>query len=189
MTTSVDEIHGRLTAALPAVGRDVAAALGDGWTSAQQYSHSVFLVGPDGAKLMVTASRRQVGKYSVVGCAPDGGTYWRDTGINVSATRGASAIAREIARRLLPAYLVNLAEAQARLARRAEADANRAAVIDQIQAALPFLRKGETMSNQQGRTTLTVRVEHSGNVRVKVDGSVDDILPALLALRGVSASG
>jgi hypothetical protein len=121
----------------------VASELSDaeGVWKADSTARTVVLVRPDGARLSFgTVDPYTVDKLRISGRYPDGvlgsnGMYGLEHArIGVARERGPRAIAREIERRLLPAYLPELRRAQAWLAERHADEAVRDAVVRELSA-------------------------------------------------------
>ena len=78
---------------------------GPGWHNTQRRLH-----GPDQAVLYVSTSYQEPGRIAAHGGYPSTTTTVGREDITVAVSRGPAVIAREINRRLLPAYLARLAE-------------------------------------------------------------------------------
>jgi len=123
----------------------IAAALGPGWTvDATADTPGAHLAHPDGRRLFLHVPYNARGRLAIRGVYPPvDSVYGRDADpveITVSVTRPAEAVAREITKRLLPAYEPRLTHAVARAARRAAEQAQRDEVADRLRQALPGTR-------------------------------------------------
>ena len=105
---------------MPAIVRDIApaiaAALGDGWTATQSEhnENAATLSGPAGAEVFIwtNAYPHRHQRAEIVGQYPEHKPYdVKRHEITVSLDKTAEQIARDITRRLLPAYLPDLARA------------------------------------------------------------------------------
>lgn len=138
------------------LGAEISAQLGDGWSvdQAEQFQELpvAYLDGPDGARLMLNTDWRDQGRIKVSGCYPTDHNVYRSEShdIGVSRNRGSVTIAREITRRLMPAYLPELQVSQQALQRSVEAFQARTAAAEQICAALPGTRMPDIDSGRYG---------------------------------------
>lgn len=176
---------------------DVASALGDGWSHEATDENIRYgfthLAGPNGARLSIGHDRyRSGGKLEISGAYPDNQVYGLPTiKIGVGETRGAAVIAKEISRRVLPDYLVELERVVADNARRgANADARRV-LATELAAVVGGRIDGDDRS---ARTS--VRTYRSGSISFEIDydgtsGSVEassltvDQLHAIAAILAV----
>lgn len=173
------------------LAQEVAPLLGEGWaydTTRDDYTWAAFIDGPNGARLMIAAPAYTPApaKLEINALLPDGSRdvlRYNENGrheIGVSESRGAQVIAREITRRLLPAYLEQLADVQTRITKQQHAAATRAEVVQSL--ALAF--RGSVASN--GHRPDEARFGHGsrdyyGSVTVRHDATKVD-----LEMRGVS---
>jgi hypothetical protein len=139
---------------------------------------TVRLHGPDGAVLTLTRQRNNPLRLSVHGRYPPGTTqvayHLPSHTITISISRGAQAIARDIARRLLPGYLADLARAQQALHTRADASRARERVAAQLLAVVPGLRRG--VASDTRVTLVYYGQRHSGtNGSVEISGPGDEV--------------
>jgi hypothetical protein len=119
----------------PTLAADVAAGLGLGWVADPEVTDwQAWVCGPDGQRLLLSPpdNRECPQRVQVQTCFPwSSGSYHRSVEsrhITCALARGAEDVARDIARRLLPGYLEELAEDRRR-AERVEADENRRQVM------------------------------------------------------------
>ena len=127
------------------LAHDTAAALGTGWRADRgPRSNSAYLCHADGRRLWFATNTRTPTQLLVNGEYPKSCYYYRDgegrETIGVSAARGARAIARDIARRLLPRYELTLSKVSAHLAASYQAAAGRAETASRLGAAYPAAR-------------------------------------------------
>lgn len=168
------------------LAREIAPALGDGWTvddDREPYDWAAFINGPNGATVRIGVDRYgspESGKVECYAFLPNGSRdvlRYDENGrhvINVSESRGAAVIAREIARRLLPAYLEQLADVNGRIARQNAAATLRAETIESL--ARDF--KGSVASN--GHKPNEARFGHGsrdyyGSVEIRHDSKSVDL--------------
>lgn len=131
---------------MPMLAREVAAALGDEWSSeAGDYEdRDAFLIGPEGARILMDTNvwrRSEQGRIVLRGITPHGlheHAPIRDhtTAISVSQTKDATQIARDVQRRLLPSYRAYLAAALANKNHHEARDAARAALAAELATRL-----------------------------------------------------
>jgi len=167
-----------------ALARQLAAVMPD-WTFGQDpdASHMVYLTGPDGAKLFVGVDHdapyaKRDERASISGSYP--GNYddrphsVEHHSISVKISRGAAAIAKDVARRLLPDYLQDLALVQANIIARVNDLEARTMAAARLADALPNAR-ADKQDHRSTRTT--VRFSNAtghalyGDVDVNYDGS------------------
>ncbi len=135
------------------------------------------LHGPDGAALALIRLWHNPLRVSVHGGYPAGTAqvayHLPSHSITVAVSRGAQAVAGDIARRLLPGYLADLARAQEALRARADATQAREKVAAGLLAAVPGLRRGVASDT---RVTL-VHYGHGGGASgsVEISGSGDEV--------------
>lgn len=168
----------------------LATALGPGWRVNPEFDHSwgAVLEGPDGLSLLLDMS--QDGKISITGCAPGGGTF-EHTRIGVSMYRGPEAVARDITRRLLPGYRLELASALEERAALEAARERRRVLAQELHAMCAV---AEPMREVPGRvyvdfTTVngesaSIDVYSEGKATFSIHGSSPDTLRKLLAAIG-----
>jgi hypothetical protein len=179
----------------------IAVELGAGWRAGSGWTgESAFVRHEDGRGLFILAlsfpfSAR--GRAEVRGVYPQGwgGDRDRDPVITVSMSRKADAVARDIRRRMLPAYAERLAKARARVARDDADRGERERVAALIMAAVP----GTVVDQVQGwASAISLRLASGGYrnqcvIRSGSDGATVDLdvraLPAADALRMLAALG
>ncbi|HTF53576.1 MAG TPA: hypothetical protein VK735_39540 [Pseudonocardia sp.] len=142
-----------IRAIAPDVARELTAADGQSWVvEASKYDHDCMLAGPDGARIHLAASGRNsyddASRIEASGNYPLGAYSEVYPGLaNVRATvateRGAKAIAKAIATRVLPEYRAELARAQAALRKRDEAEVGRAKLGESLSKLAPGAHVGE----------------------------------------------
>jgi hypothetical protein len=123
----------------------IAAALGPDWTvNASTDTPGAHIAHPDGRRLFLRVPWNAPGRLAISGVYPPvDSVYGRDADpvqITVGLTRPAEAVAREITRRLLPAYEPLLAHAVAQTQRRDGEQAQRGRAAEQLCQALPGTR-------------------------------------------------
>lgn len=124
----------------------IAAALGPDWAvDATADTPGVHIAHRDGRRLLfLRVPYNAPGRLAISGVYPPvDSAYGRDADpvqITVGLTRPAEAVAREITRRLLPAYEPRLAHAVAQAQRRAGEQALRDEVVERLCQALPGTR-------------------------------------------------
>lgn len=123
------------------LARGVAAELGPDWRATvepgQEDWPGVYLVGPDQAKLYLRGVWNDAGRLQVSGGYPQNHGRPQVYSITVARTRGATVIAREITRRLLPSYLKTLAEVIADIERDRQAAERRAYNAGELAKLIP----------------------------------------------------
>lgn len=191
---------------LPDLAAQVVAEMGKSWSVApanpDDYDrdvsapYSVHLDGPAGARLWLQVDFRRPERVNVRGVLEPGARYRIDqkiydparVEISVAVSRGARMVARDIARRLWPAYWAGLnADAAARAEEKAQADALSAAAADFAARFGMAMRTDTDNRRASGRwgddtreATLMLRGDGGhGTVTVSADAT---ILAAVLAL-------
>lgn len=156
----------------------VAPELGAGWTvdtdPALQEHRGTYLDGPDGMRLLLYLDWKTAGRLIVQVCYPDGarkpyGVECHKIGVGLD--RGPDVIAREITRRLLPAYTSELASVGSRLDRD---DANRAAremFATQVGTIVPAAR---LLPHRQSITSTEISLPGYGN-EITINYAADEI--------------
>lgn len=97
------------------VARSLSAARGEQWTQGEGWdSGQRRLHGPDGAALFISYDYRSPARVSVSGEMPRTDRPLGRHHVTAAASRGAEGIAGDVARRLLPGYLADLATARER---------------------------------------------------------------------------
>jgi hypothetical protein len=134
------------------VATAIAAALGDGWRAEAWEHHewSAFLRHADGRGLFLEGwSLKAKGRFVVEGVYPRGWVprQGEELSVTVSACRDPVAVARDLARRMLPRYGELLEVARERCAAQDRAAAARDAVAAAVMAAVPgsYLERGNTV--------------------------------------------
>lgn len=130
------------------VAAEVAAALGEGWSVAtDRVTVGADIAHTDGRALFIRELWNAKGRWTIAGIYPESPASDRFAGdgkpmprITVAATRTPAAIAREITRRLLPAYETRLADVRAHIVRATDDAAERERVAALLCAALPGTR-------------------------------------------------
>lgn len=187
-----------LRKSLPALGRDVALALGKGWSVSQAESWRVDLSGPNGLILSIHAEHGLPDHVVIYGVFPrsvaDSGAYVGNIKrgeIKVRADRGAATIAKEIMRRLMPVYVPALAEALKRTDERLDDAATRDAVAAEIAALMraPAAARyrhgdGPGASVYVSHGDVRVEVRPGGYIRAEISGQVNDKMRAMFAAFG-----
>ncbi len=141
---------------LARLARAVASHL-DGFTArtVDDFGCRARLDHPDGRSLYLHRQYKDGGRVEIAGVYPHSDYYFR-TGEHVSITvaiaRGPAVIAREITRRLLPAYTDVLGKVQAHIAKQADDQANRARAAERLAALIP----GSSIHDDGNRAT-TIR--------------------------------
>ncbi|GGP12251.1 hypothetical protein LDL08_19830 [Nonomuraea glycinis] len=148
----------------------------DGFTPQIRPGHPAYLIGPEGARLVVHPLWRQEGRITVLGVYPDGYRSLfpdlRRHQISVSATRSPEHVAKKIARGLLPGYLRDLATCRARLSGQKAEEATRAELVETLLTMLP----GATFTEKQRETVLQWRLgATSGSFAVYGDTTSNSI--------------
>lgn len=178
-TTDVDDVS------LSTLSRAVATHLGPEWTldltTLGEPDRPIGLHGPDGARLLIgfdNWSRPQ--RAEIWGTYPDRiGLDYRlpRHEITCSRGRGAQVIAREITRRLLPEYLVDLSTAHDIAARRARQKQARADTAGRIAAVLPgaHLSEDDSRGSLSREIRLNLPGEAWGDVHLDLDGQAADV--------------
>ncbi len=138
------------------LARAVAAQL-DGFQvqTDNEIGHAVWLGHPDGRRLFVRRPWNHHDRVEISGHYPHSDYYFgpgEHIKITVAIAREPAAIAKEITRRLLPAYVQVLAKVQAHLARQAADDTRRA----QLAARLARLIPGASV-HDDGHHSTTIR--------------------------------
>jgi len=180
-------------------GRAVAAALGDGWHAEPSHSTAAFARHADGRGLFLCAMSQPWsarGRVRVTGEYPHHQAWRRrQVQVTVSMGRDPRAVARDLQRRLLPAYDAEFAvalEAEAvRAADWAEVDRYAAAVL----AAVPGSER-MTVGVPDGEALVSLRghgYRHNVRIRSGSDGTAVDMdlrgIPAADAVRMLAALG
>ena len=197
-TTDRDDLD---DATLGILARDVARHLGPNWTldtSALGERHRPLALNrPDGARLLIgfddwTRARR----VEIWGTYPDRIRITHRLPrheITVSRARGAQVIAREIVRRLLPAYQPDLCRAREIVLRRAQQKQDRDRLAEQITEALPRTQ----LIEDEARGTLSCDLREAlpgrawGSIDLDRDGQAATVdlhqIPAYVVVRVVAA--
>jgi hypothetical protein len=168
------------------LARGAATHLG-GWQVRPSEGPGYLLSGPAGEELLAQRVWNDRSRVLVTGCYPAGEDTWRLPvhEITVAAARGPAVIAREIGRRLLPGYRVDLAQQAERAARLAAGDRQRAQRVAALLAVIP----AATVTDGTGHAS-TISWPHTeaagrGSIRLSGDGSTTSIeltaAPAQLA--------
>lgn len=169
------------------LAREIAPLLGDGWAydaTREDFTWAAFIDGPNGERLQLAAPMYDApGKVTIHANLPDGSRdvlRYDENGrheIGVSESRGAQVIAREITRRLLPSYLEQLADVQARISRKNHAAEVRADVVANLARAF----RGSVASNPDELRFGHGSRDYYGSVTVRHDATAVD-----LEMHGVS---
>lgn len=172
----------------------VARRLAGFQTPAVNHLHAarVWLSGPRGQRLEVAYDDYRRERASVRGLYPAGAVTddLPNHRITVAVARGPQVIAHEITRRLLPAYLSDLAVAQQRIADRRHDDQSRARMAERLLTIAP----GGRCSEYENETSLTWYSDHiSLKLRLSGDGQLAFAelgwMPPTLTTRIVQAVG
>ncbi len=152
-----------------ALARQVAAHL-DGFTAVHR-DHNACLRGPDGQELWLHPMWNHPGRVEIGGHYPPCDETYRlpSHKITVAVARGPQTIAKEITRRLLPAYQHDLKIAHDRIAQTARDHQQRTRHAAALRATIGGCR----ISDDQ-RETMIVWYEHGsggGSIRLHGDGS------------------
>ncbi|MEV4105573.1 hypothetical protein AB0J42_35470 [Nonomuraea sp. NPDC049649] len=133
------------------------AAYMDGFAPQIRPGHPAYLVGPDGARLVVHPLWRHEGRVLVVGLYPGGSRSrfkdLRNHQITVTATRGAEHVAKKIVRKLLPRYLRDLAACRERQNGKTADKTARVELVETLLSLLP----GVTFTENDRETVLQWR--------------------------------
>lgn len=184
----------KLRAELPTLAREIAAELGEGWSTSHDseggHVFNVRLMGPDGACLNLTVDWNSKGKVKIGGSYLGGAhRLWglNHYDIGVSANRGAAKIAAEIKRRLLPDYLVELERFKGMMVAEQASQDERRRVADLIAATLPQLRRSNDGNSfslySNDHVSLNVDVREGGSISIdRCYGDETALLPALVAM-------
>lgn len=177
----------------------VAAALGGGWAAEPVHERGASLRHPDGRALFLFApdypwSKR--GRVRVSGVYPQHQAWRRERAeVTVGMGRDPGAVARDLRRRLLPAYEAELAVAVAAEAGRVRDAAGVERVAAAVLAAVPGSRE-VAVGVPEGEARLDLRghgYRHDVRVRSSVDGTEVDMdlrgVPAADAVRMLAALG
>src|SRR5215831_10736070 len=183
---------------LPGLAAAVAAELGADWRAdVREHLVHVKRAGTDEA-LHLSVTWNKPTMVRVAGVYPEGS---RDVyglehhSINVGGGRGAAAIAREITRRLMPAYLVELVKAQAGIARNGKARDRQREVADAIAESHPHLwrsKDGVDFSSgyKSSGPSFRLTVREGGSVAVdRVYGDADAMMGVVAALAATCREG
>jgi hypothetical protein len=176
--------------------REVATHLGEGWAAqaaTEDLGYRVVVIqGPDGARVRIGLDWRNAGRVVVSGEYPgDLARSFEEYGlerheIRVSRARGAQVIAREITRRLMPAYLPDLEKAQERVLRDFQNLAARQRLTERVRELLP----AHSSHEKDGALFLTIPGVARGSVRFATNGAVGRLdvydVPADVLLRLVA---
>lgn len=168
----------------PTLAADVASGLGLGWIPGSEVTDwQAWVCGPDGQRLLLTPadSRENPTRIHVQTCFPwTPGNSVRSVEsrhIGCSLARGPEQIAQDIARRLLPGYLEELAEDRRRIARAEAAEECRQVMLLRYERLLP----GSRIIEHSQSVWLKLLAGH-GEVRPSNDGSKAsvklDLIPA-----------
>lgn len=183
-----------LVAGLLGGGYTVETGTVDDWTGIARYTS----IRNGEARLSFSRMWNKPDRIEISGCPPHDarnvvGKLGRHE-ITVAASRDASAVTREIERRLLPGYLADLDRVTQAIARRDAELAARPKIADDLKAAVPALRDHLMTS---GRTGLGTYGENmSGDIEIYGDGAevminlrgpTDVLLPLFIAALGGAA--
>jgi len=138
------------------LARAVASHL-DGFTAraVDDFGYTLRLDHPDGRGLYLHRRHNDGGRVEIVGAYPHSDYHFRDgehPSITVAIARGPTVIAREITRRLLPAYTEVLGKVHAHIAKQTADHANRTRIAERLVALIP----GASI-HDDGRHATTVR--------------------------------
>lgn len=161
----------------------IAGGLGEDWhveppRDADDYEWA-WISGPGGMRLMIqpTGGTDQLLKVQVSGLLPQGAPDvmrrddTRTRHINASVSRGGAAIARDVARRLLPDYATILADTYRAIEKRDSARARRQAVTDEVMAMFPGSRESAVRQHDYRQETHLQLPDGFGTVEVYGDAS------------------
>lgn len=203
----------RVTVDVPALAREVAAALADGWevkpADGDTVAYASLRRASDGAEFYMhhdsyrgrltigpswprdPRTRDTFEPYVYAPNARGGSDRIRVESIGVGPSRPPAAIAREIARRFLPAYLPQYAEA-VRLQQASEtANTGAAALVRELAAILsePARDTHDGRGFRIYRDGATFEVSRHGSVKIEVNSDADlaRAIARLLAARKVEA--
>jgi hypothetical protein len=152
-----------------ALAHQIAEQLG-GFT-ARVHDHGACLHGPAGQELWVQRVWNHRDRVQVHGRYPPGDETYRLASHEITAAiaRGPEAIARDITRRLLPAYRTDLQTARERVAQAARDDQHRARTAARLLATIPDARATD------GKRETTIHwyddAAGSGTIRLHGDGT------------------
>ncbi|OLT34365.1 hypothetical protein BJF79_07280 [Actinomadura sp. CNU-125] len=174
----------------PRLGRMVADHLPGPWDAAPgTFDETVALVHPDGRRILLQTDRTGH-RIVATGTLPpeaERGVRLQRHEISVSTDRGPAVFAREIARRLLPAYTTDLTTAQNHLRERNRRAEQRADRVELLLAALPGDPVVPGHENNDDRTGVSWYGERGRSSRIVLygDGSTGDLELGGLAFRTV----
>lgn len=168
------------------LAREVATALGDGWSPLPNepgYGYWPQIAGPDGATVFL---RREGAKVEVHADYPGNDAYdVKHLTIGVSVSRGAATIAREIQRRLLPEYLPELARVQAHIADRGRMRAARMALAEELAAPIGARVVNDDRLNDThvGGYPVKFEIDYRADAgTVTIHGASPDVMRAIVAV-------
>jgi hypothetical protein len=168
------------------IAEEVAAVLGEPW-SLDQLGHQSrdrgLLLAPNDVELLFRIDQRDTRLVLISGGYPPD-PFYRSAAheIRVAHARGAQIIGKEIVRRLLPDYLIELRAAQDRTRQHAAAMATRAALLERLQVLLPGTTAPQGHGPSHTVVSLTCPRPVWGSVRIDLSGTT-----ATLELRSLPA--
>jgi len=147
----------------------IATRLGSGWQAAPG-EWVTTLHGPHGERLSIHRARYQGSRISIHGRYPDveTGQGLPSHQITAAISRGPTAIAADITRRLLPGYRTDLAKAAERIARLAREDAQRERLAAELVATIPGATLGP---DAQHATVISWYSQAAGSGSIRLCGA------------------
>jgi len=158
------------TTLMQKLAADVAAFLTGSWApqpNDEDGNWRAYILGANGEKLFLSNTWGGKGRIYVSGILPDRHTF--SDGITVSATKTASQIARDIERRLLPAYQTALQEAKDKVAKENAAEQARLTTIAEVEKIIDLPFTTDHQGNRASRYVEAgiIRVEYADNVQIE----------------------
>jgi hypothetical protein len=153
------------------LAKDVAALLTGSWTphpNDEDGNWRAYILGANGEKLFLSNTWAGKDRVYASGILPNGHTF-ADGGITVAATKSAAQIARDIERRLLPAYQTALAEAKDKIAKENAAEQARLATLAEVEKIIDLPFTTDHQGNRASRYVEAgiIRVEYADNVQIE----------------------
>jgi hypothetical protein len=158
------------TTLMQKLAADIAAFLTGSWTpqpNDEDGSWRAYILGANGEKLFLSNTWGGKGRIYATGILPDRRTF--SDGITVAATKTPSQIARDIERRLLPAYQTALAEANDKVAKERAAETARLETIAEVEKIIDLPFTTDHQGNRSSRYVEAgiIRVEYADNVQIE----------------------
>ncbi len=159
------------TTAMQKLAADVAAFLTGSWTpqpNDEDGNWRAYILGANGEKLFLSNTWAGKGRIYASGILPDHRTF-ADGGITVAATKSAAQIARDIERRLLPAYQTALQKANDQIGKERAAETARLETIAEVEKIidLPFTTDHQGKRASRYVEAGIIRVEYADNVQIE----------------------